>query len=100
MIRMQGFYQTLSPRLQWVGSGAQDYTQGMCYLELYLSVCLFIYIVRGKERCQLLEAVHLGSDHFQLFTEFKPVLTAMIKDHILTMEERSAVSVCVCVCVC
>ena len=23
--RMQGFYQTLSPRLQWVGSGERDY---------------------------------------------------------------------------
>ena len=47
----------------------------------------------------LLVAVQLGSDHFQLFTEFRPVLTAVVKDHTVTMEERSAVSVCVCVCV-
>ena len=73
-----------------------------------MSVCLsFIYVVRGKERCQLLDlvllvAVQLGSDHFQLFIEFRPVLTAVVKDHTVTMEERSAVSVCVCsiVCVC
>ena len=40
-----------------------------------------------------LVAVQLGLEYYHLFTDFKPTLIAVMKDHTVSVEERSAVSI-------